>query len=376
MLDYFPRDLLIEILKWLPVNSILQCRTVCKSWNSLVTSNDFISAHHNLTKSIIENGNQTLLIRYFDQTRKLEQYIIGKDDETFGLKFSNIEFQHASTSAYFRVVGYYDGVVCLSDDLFDSMFMVILWNPSIKKSIRVMVPNYEQNWIQRAVLGFGVCQRTHDPKIVRIAYQNNSSMPHKLHDSPLIDVFSLASGGWRQPLGGRFNRPHKLIRITWSQVCFNGVIHWVACEQQLDPNLRCLIISFDLVHEVFDEMPLPDVLSRQDASHLSISTRKEYLSVLEYDMERGKECCGVWVMKEYGVTESWEKLYVIHLPGMLRKTVGFRGNGEMIVALKNHELVIVECTGNIRSFGIYANIRSFFLGSYMESLILITDVSC
>ncbi|KAI3698746.1 hypothetical protein L2E82_42540 [Cichorium intybus] len=375
MLEYFPPDLYLEILKWLPLNSILQCRTVCKLWNSLVTSNDFISAHHSATKSIIENGNPTLLIKYFDRRRKLEQFIIGKDDETFGLQFSNIKFQYASANAYFRTVGYCDGVVCLSDDCFGFVFKVILWNPSIRKSIQVKVPTYENTGTQSTILGFGVCPRTHDPKLVRIEYLDDSSMPHNLQDSPSVVVFSLTSGGWRQPLGGNGNHPRNMIRITWSQVCFNGVIHWIACEEQLKArSTRCLIMSFDLVREVLDEMPLPDVLAHHPVSNLSINTRKGYLAMLEYDMKKKKESCGVWIMKEYGVTGSWEKLYIIHLPGMLRNTVGFRRNGEMVVVLKNHELVTVECTGNIKSLDIYGSIPSFFLGSYMESLIMISQV--
>ncbi|KAI3698745.1 hypothetical protein L2E82_42539 [Cichorium intybus] len=374
MLEYFPPSLYVEILKWLPLNSILQCRTVCKSWNSVVSSNDFISAHHSLTKSIIENRNQTVLIRYFDRRRKLEKYIIGQDDETFGLQFSNIKFQYVSTRAYLRAVGYCDGVVCLSDDFFGSLFMVVLWNPSIRKSIRVKVATEEHTGTQLTVLGFGVCPRTHDPKLVRIVYPHDSSMPHNLPDSPMVDVFSLTSDGWRQPLGGNSKHPRNMIRITWSQVCFNGVIHWVACEQQLKARHRCLIMSFDLVHEVFDEMPLPDVLAHHPVSNLSINTHKGYLAMLEYDMKKKKESCGVWVMKEYGVSGSWEKLYVIYLPRMLRNTVGFRKNGDMVVVLKNGRLVTVDCIGKIKSLDIYGHIPSFFMGSYMESLIMISQV--
>lgn len=49
-------------------------------------------------------------------------------------------------------------------------------------------------------------------------------------------------------------------------------------------------------------------------------------------------------------------------------------NGDVVMALKNHELVSVECSGNIKSFGVYGNIRSFFVGWYVESLILVDQV--
>ncbi|XP_076920045.1 F-box protein At3g07870-like [Bidens hawaiensis] len=338
-------DLQLQILKRLPLISLLRSRTVSKSSQATVSS-----------PNTSNSTNPSLYIRYYDRTNKTEQYLTA-EDETFGLHFLNniIPFQYASKTAYFRVVGYCQGVVCFSDDLFDSMHMVVLWNPSIRKSLRLLVPDCEQTW-----LGFGVCPVTHDPKVVRIVYVI------AMEDPPLVEVFSLASRAWRKPC----NRLRNTIQVTWSQVCFNGAIHWVAYEKRIDTTPRCLIVSFELVHEVFDEMSLPDGLAQQHVSNLSISTRKGQLTVIEYDMEKGKEGCGVWVMKEYGVMGSWEKLYVIQLPGLLRRVVGFRMNGDMILALKNHELVFVDCAGNVKSLGIYGNIRSFFVGSYMESLIL------
>ncbi|KAK9051990.1 hypothetical protein SSX86_028618 [Deinandra increscens subsp. villosa] len=371
MSDYFPRDLQLQILKRLLLHSILTCRSVCKSWNSLLTTHDFISAHLKFAESSTNHpGIQSLFIRYFDRTRRIEQYVTGKDDETFGLHFSNIEFPY--TSAYFTVIGYCDGVVCLTDDVLDPMYhhMVTLWNPSIRKTVRVVtVPNCDQTRRDQGttVLGFGVCPRTHDPKVIRIMYYKD------IQNSPSVEVFSLASNAWRKPRGGNLNRPRKTIRISWSQVCLNGFVHWVVCDKQIETSPRCLIMSFDLARELFDEMSLPDALVCEDISNLAMSSRKGQLTVLEYDMGKGKECCGVWVMNGFGVAGSWERLYVIRLPGVLRKAVGFRMNGEIVLALKNHELVYVECTGSVKSLGIYGSIRSFFLGSYVESLILINQ---
>lgn len=358
MLDHLPRDLQLQILKRLPLISILISRTLSKSFNSLITTQHFISQHLKFTKSINHNQNHQLLILYFDRTHKTERYVTAKDDETLGLHFSNIEFQYATKTAYFRIVGYCDGVICLSDDLFDSMCMVVLWNPSIRKSVRVLIPNYEQNWPHVIVLGFGVCPMTHDPKIIRIVYVDSFSTPCLItnEDPTLVEVFSLASSAWRKPR----NRPRKTIQFTWSQVCLNGVIHWVACDKQIDQSFCCLIVSFDLVCEVFDEMPLPDALACEHVSNLLISNREGHLTMLEYDMGKGRECCGIWVMKEYGVVGSWEKLYIIRLPGMLRKVVGFRMNGEMILALKNHELVFVERSGNVKSL-VYMGIYDLYL---------------
>ena len=59
---------------------------------------------------------------------------------------------------------------------------------------------------------------------------------------------------------------------------------------------------------------------------------------------------------------------------MLRRVLGFRMNEDVVMALMNHELVLVECSWNIKSFGVCGNIRSFFVGSYVESLILVDQM--
>ncbi|MFS8031180.1 putative F-box domain-containing protein [Helianthus anomalus] len=97
MSDHFPHDLQLQILKRLPLNSLLKFRTVSKSWNSLITSNHFISSH---LQSITHNNPQSLFIRYFDRTRKIEQYITAKDDQTFGIQTST-----SNTLAKVRILG-------------------------------------------------------------------------------------------------------------------------------------------------------------------------------------------------------------------------------------------------------------------------------
>nr|XP_043608839.1 F-box/kelch-repeat protein At3g23880-like [Erigeron canadensis] len=381
MSDNLPHDLHIQILKHLPLISILRFRTVCKSWNSLITTHHFMLAH------IQTNRHKSLIIRFFDRTHKTEQYILGKDDQTFGSHFSNIKFPCiSSTNAYHRnrIVGYSNGVFCLTDDLFDSMHMVALWNPSIRKSVKVTVKKYEQGspYNMMTVLGFGVCPMTSDPKVVKIVYLNDFSIPSsiRVRELPFVEVFSVSLGCWRMPFGDG-SYPRSTILVSWSQVCYNGIIHWVACDKGHDSShlinevrFCSMILSFDLVSELFVEMMLPDALTCQNVLNLSITERKGCLAMMVYNLEKGMESCGVWVMREYGVIGSWERMCVVRLPGLLRRSVGFRVNGDVVLALKNNELVFVDCDGNVKSLGIYGNIRSFFLGTYMESLTLINQM--
>ncbi|GMI79437.1 hypothetical protein HRI_001613000 [Hibiscus trionum] len=62
MSDYIPVQLIPEILNRLPVKSLLRFRSVCKSWNSLISHPSFISAH--LQASLSNNNTPFLLLSY------------------------------------------------------------------------------------------------------------------------------------------------------------------------------------------------------------------------------------------------------------------------------------------------------------------------
>ena len=57
-----PEDIVPDILKWLPVKSLVRFRCVSKSWHSLITSSSFIHMHlhFNQSRSLI------ILARYCD----------------------------------------------------------------------------------------------------------------------------------------------------------------------------------------------------------------------------------------------------------------------------------------------------------------------
>ncbi|KAI9127195.1 hypothetical protein K1719_001754 [Acacia pycnantha] len=45
LLYFVPNDIIVDILKWLPVKSILRFRCVCKDWNDLFKTSSFIKQH-------------------------------------------------------------------------------------------------------------------------------------------------------------------------------------------------------------------------------------------------------------------------------------------------------------------------------------------
>lgn len=372
MSDYIPHELLIEILTRLPVKSLLRFRAVSKSWYSLITNPNFITFHLNQTN---KNNTATLLLRHYDKNDKKEHYTLFPDDQTLGEVFSAIEFPFKSAIGYFRIVGSCNGVLCLSDDLFGDMETVIMWNPSIRKYVALHMGS-KPRWPHMFVLGFGVCRSTNDPKVVKIVYLKDISYNYKA--PPEVEVYSLSTGSWRSV--GSVAPPYYMVEFTWSQAFVNGAVHWIAYDKCVEGGFRNLVVSFDMGDEVFREIMLPNALASELVTNLCIHAVGGSLAALKYNNQLETTPCCVWVMKEYGVPESWTKLFTIDLPGMLKKTVAFRDNGEVILSLRNNALVSYDTnSGQSKDLDIIGNIRSFYVDTYMETLILLKeglDISC
>nr|XP_043639349.1 uncharacterized protein LOC122610422 [Erigeron canadensis] len=183
----------------------------------------------------------------------------------------------------FCLYGYDPNRPCLSENRKIS-YMVVLWNPWIRKCVDVFVLNVLYKGCG-TILGFGVSPQTKDPKIFKInnpGYRVDTSV----HVPSRVEVFTLSSGIWKSPsCSGRNNIPFRnSIRFCWSQVALDGFIYWHAFER-INVDGRCcfhnLIMSFDLSSEGFEEVCLPDNLACLDKASLSISKRMESAVVLE-----------------------------------------------------------------------------------------------
>ncbi|KAG5541254.1 hypothetical protein RHGRI_021184 [Rhododendron griersonianum] len=129
MSDYLPADALISILTLLPPKSLVQLRCVCKTWQSLITSHDFICAYLQ---------TPLLLLRHTEKYGE-ELYSLRSDDADFtSLRDFKCPFKTHS-GCFFRVVGCCNGVICLSDDFACYNYTIILWNPSIRRYLGIFV---------------------------------------------------------------------------------------------------------------------------------------------------------------------------------------------------------------------------------------------
>lgn len=306
------------------------------------------------------------------ETEDPSWYSLHFDNETFTENHAaGIESQFwDKTRFYFRVVGSCNGLVCLSDDLFGYTDTVILWNPSIRQAFTLPVPRFTFDPLHRHMfaLGFGVDPNTNNHKVVRMNYLQGRDR----YMVPLeVEVFSLCSGSWR---GIETTSPYCVPERFWSQGLINGVVHWVAYHLTKKSGfvaIRSLVMSFNMGGEEFGELNLPGILVNECPEEMSTAVFGGSLTIVWLD---GYGCrCSVWVMKEYGVAESWSNQFNI---GGLGLALGLRRNGEILLATTRGELVSHNYGTRRRwNNGKCGTKDSFHVDSYTESLILLTEVN-
>ncbi|XP_071734911.1 putative F-box protein At1g32420 [Rutidosis leptorrhynchoides] len=390
MSDHIPFEIQTEIIKNLPVKSLIRFRSVSKPWKSLIDSSEFIVNYH-VNHSQLQHH---LLVRYDDSQQirawnsEDEKYESIVDDDSFPQnKFPLV----VPTSV--KQLGKLPKMLGTSQGLFSfykstarwdysKMMTVVIWNPTIGKSVSVVVPNVFRNYPLDTVVGFGVCPRTMDPMLVKITYISNWEY-HKIICIPLqVEIFTLSLGVWRSSSN---NVPRKSIKVTQDQVVsVDRFIHWLAIDRVRRGNEYCpsnLILSFDMISEEFTDVYLPDSLAQHSPWDLVICKLRKSLVMLQILEVKAQKYC-VWKM-EYGAPNTFKKLYVIKSPDAslleISRVLGFRKTGEPLIDVyydtdeKTAMFVYEPDSEDFNDIGVYGCGTPSFASSYMETLLLLNN---
>ncbi|KMS96568.1 hypothetical protein BVRB_8g201740 [Beta vulgaris subsp. vulgaris] len=288
-----PMVLIMDILSRLPVIVLLRFRCVSKSWKYLIDDSDLINLH--LQHSLENTTNHAMVIRssylYLVNFPALDEAVVMDHP----LKYDSL-----ST----LVVGSCNGLLCLSNGEGRGKEGTIVYNPATKKRRELPVSkiNYPEYFTcpERLVYGFGYDLANDDYKVVRII-QFYNDIPD-FYDSE-VKVFSLKTSSWRRVQD--FPPEYYLSFKRQSGVYVNGCLHWMVILKP-DSDKSKLIVAFDLTSEDCKVVPLPNYSAGE--VHLTIEVLDQHLCLLiNYPTIRSE----VWVMKEYGVQESWTKLFAV-----------------------------------------------------------------
>lgn len=328
----------MDILTRLLVKSILRFRSVCKSWYNLFRNPDFIKMH--LYHSNRMNYFSLILTKY--------------DDDGFAT-FLSVDYNHSLSlfdqrvkfccplkyrQCLVEILGSCNGLICLKS----KPKVVCIWNPCTNEYVKLPrvsgIPSIRS-------YGFGYDCKTCDYKVVRIVTGDWDSFSR-------VIVHTLGTDSWRilQDI------PYSICISRVNGVHLNGVLHWMlGTRSRVNEAANRVIVSFDIGDENFKEMQLPFPLcekrGRVDISDFALCLLGGNLCLLGNPLNSAS--VDVWILKEYGVMDSWTKVFSI-------STLNTGINLRPIQSFQNGEILLCKV------WGIFSN-------KHNEDLVLYNPIS-
>ncbi|KAK6915901.1 F-box domain [Dillenia turbinata] len=286
-----PREILTQILVRLPIGTVSRCKCVCKEWLSLIQDPQFLSLHNTHRsinpQNVILISNHGFLTFNPDDARTrtlmLHPWVYPSDDndEDLLMKLS------------IKVSGSCNGLICFSF----GMGIYIIANPSNVSYKKLPFP-LNRHRRDHVVDGFGYDPDFNDFKVIRVVTKPAVNDPLRLHlESQFVEMYSLKLNSWRNVE----NMPK--IDVSQSGVFLNGAIHWFGLHFET-------VVAISLPFLDPWTIPCPDLgtYTSLSGTHLDVSQ-----GCLSISMVRDSKFLDVWLMREYGVRESWTKILCIDL---------------------------------------------------------------
>ncbi|KAF6153995.1 hypothetical protein GIB67_005309 [Kingdonia uniflora] len=308
-------EMIFEILLRLPPKSIIRFKCVAKAWQRLFTTPLFINRYLNLA---ITNNNLKVMLRSKLPRVDFSHPDFGKLGPSKLYSFDHvsvdcdylveIDYPSKSPSMELVLVGSCNGVVCIVPNF----FAAYLFNPSTREYKRIPhghlgdieIPNNFTIEDFPIAYGFGYDQVVEDYKVVRmVSLINRNNYEKNLSE---VRVYSLGSNLWRW-IG---NVTYKVVNGV-SGVFVNGALYWVVRDYTREEG-STTVVGFDIGGEEFREVPEPEYGYEDFVKTLCV-----YQGRLCLLCNCQGVCLDVWVLNDYGVKRSWEKLFKFEQPAVI-----------------------------------------------------------
>ncbi|KAK7818953.1 f-box/kelch-repeat protein [Quercus suber] len=354
-----PPELIAEILPHLPVKSLSRFKCVSKSWATRISDPDFVKTHLHraqFRRILLSSANSLYSIDH--ETDDLAAAV--------DLHYPRDQTQNPKPQSHaVQIIGSCNGLVCImtQPDIF------FIFNPTTHQSTRVPYAKMGFGGPSAAIgYGFGYAPSIDDYKLVKAA------------PSPDIGVFSLRDGDWHLRSGFLYQDPENPTRPGHfyrnpikgedplpPATSLNGSLHWVFKLYSTEG--RCIIGVFNLETDKRGFMQVPETA----VSGFSTGVVNGNLCLMhrEDGLRRGY----FWVMKEYGVAESWTKI-LVEDPFLVAKPLCLWKNSKILIAKDKKELVLFDPKdGTYKNFEVGGIPNRFYADSYVESLVTVPVIT-
>ncbi|XP_071699866.1 F-box/kelch-repeat protein At3g06240-like [Rutidosis leptorrhynchoides] len=362
MIFKLPQDIIFDILSRLPIKSLLQFRCVCTSSPPLISHPSFTNLRLSSTTAAAAAADHRLLI-YYESTDYINQFYSLRSPISFQ-ETLKLQIPYKTLHGYLRIVGSNKGLICFFDtNYYSNIGTVILWNPSIQKFKKIDDPIHVVDKFSHFIIGFGFVSKKFEFKVVKIAYYLDN---FKVHNDVL--VYSLSTNSWKKKDG--MIAPCYLMRGWSNNVFVNGFVNWLAFKEVIS-GVESVIMAFDLDKESFRVLELPrNIVPGYD--QVCLVSYKESMSLCAHYFELNGERWDMWVMRNYRLVDSWNKVCVVSHPALSIPPLLMKNDHEVLVALNDGSLMLFDVIKNemhdLETRGLH---RSFCAISYTASLALL-----
>ncbi|CAI9765276.1 unnamed protein product [Fraxinus pennsylvanica] len=345
-----PVHIIVDILSRIPLKDILRCRCVCKTILKLLKDPYFAEVHLaralTTTSNLIirEHGSKwgSLYFFTFDLGEAGLSSCCGADWMSHSYlrhlhPLSRINFDFSFRGRNLAFIGSCNGLLCLYYNSQSKPFYSIC-NPILQEytelpDLAASTPSY----IYSNLSAFGFCPRTKQYKVIRFLWPTSVDPLTSIQSSGMVaDIHTLGSDSWR-----RIENPVWLKQQAFDPFV-NGALHWITTSHKPSE----LISSFDLETEQFRLLPPPPHFSLhyvKNVSWINIGVLRECLCLCYIYEDAQFEA---WVMKKYGVKESWTKKFSIDMKLYcnlrvedLHRPIKFLSNGDLCFLFASNSLV-------------------------------------
>lgn len=364
-LSTLPDEIIAEILSWLPVKSLIRFRCVCKSFKALFSDPQFIKTHlRKITSSSESKPNHyekivlTCVRPPYTLVKSCSLYSIYNESQTDAIELDH--FSLRDKYHYTWLVGSCDGLLCMAAYNTAEQNYVALWNPSTRVVYRLPGLGFGNKSEGYTCFGFGYDSNICDYKVVAVfCFRNWGDSEHKTR----VKVCTLGTKSWRRIEDFGYGVPYDV-----SGKYVNGSLSWPAmCER--DSRLAWIIVSLDLAKETYKEILQPDY-GEDDYDSISLGVVNGCLCMM-CDIA---DSADLWVMKDFGVRQSWTKLLSIPYlddPGVMQYSIPYyiADNGEVLMEGKDVLLIYNPKDGTFRYSVINGARRLVEAELYIETLV-------
>ncbi|MED6137332.1 hypothetical protein PIB30_064023 [Stylosanthes scabra] len=304
-LPVLPDELIAEILLRVPARNLLRLRSVCRSWKTLISSSQLSNKHVQRLIAVDPSLSDPRVAynhpSWIYMNKKFGDFSVrslveNPTEPTEVLRFEGRLCHH--------IIGSCNGLLCLLEGFFMNS-RAILWNPctGVASSPSLEIPD------SSSVCGFGYDHVNDKYKLCKIQYRRQKMKPKPYRYT--IKIFTFCPNpSWRtiQVQDVEDISSNKSI-VGYRRGVFvpgTATLNWIRCWH--DTTLDCFVHSLDLVKESFSEFSLPHKDPDNETILQELCVLRNCLAVCFEHRETG---WSVWLMQEYGVTQSWTRFAVI-----------------------------------------------------------------